>query len=117
MSFNEIAKIVSFFSFLGMLIIIFRKIPVLVSLPEIKEEGERKSRLSLLKEKIKKINPFKKISYETFLEKMVYKIRLLSLRTDNKTFQLLQDLKKKALEKKKRLDDNYWQEIKKKMRK
>ena len=117
MNFNEIAKIVCFFSFLGMLAIILRKAPVLVSLPAIEEKKEKKNWIFLIKEKIKKINPFKKISYENILQRLIYRVRILSLKTDNKTFQLLQDLKKKALEKKRRLDDNYWAEIKKMMKK
>jgi len=114
MNFNEIAKIVCFFSFSGMLAIILRKVPVLVSLPAIEE---KKNWIFIIKEKIKKINPFKKISYENILQRLIYRVRILSLKTDNKTFQLLQDLKKKALEKKRRLDDNYWAEIKKMMKK
>ena len=117
MNFNEIAKIVCFFSFAGMLAIILRKVPVLVSLPAVGEKKEKKNWIFPIKERIKKINPLKKISYDAFLQKLIFKFRILILKTDNKTFQLLQDLKKKALEKKRRLDDNYWEEIKKKMRK
>jgi hypothetical protein len=117
MNFNEIAKIVSLFSFLGMAVIVFRKIPALVSLPEVEEPRIKKSKFLVLKEKIKRLNPFKKISYESFLQKIIYKIRILSLKADNKTFKMLQDLKKKALEKRKKWSDNYWLEIKKKMKK
>lgn len=117
MNYNELAKIVFLISFCGMATIIFSKIPVLVLLPETIEKKEKKNRLYLLKEKVKKINPFKKISYETFLQKMIYKIRLLTLKADNKTFQMLQDLKKRTLERKKRFEENYWEEIRKRMKK
>ncbi len=117
MNYNQIAQLIAFFSLCGMLSILVKKIPILITLPEIEEKKKKKKLFFFLKEKIGKLNPFKKISYENFLQKIVYKIRILSLKTENKTFQILQDLKKKALEKKERLNENYWQEIKKKMKK
>lgn len=116
MIYNEIAKIIAVVSFFGMVAIVFKKIPILVSLPETFEKREKRNFLFILLGKLKSINPFKKFSFENFLQKFVFKIRLLSLKTDTKTFQILQNLKKKAFERKKRLDDNYWEEIKKKMK-
>lgn len=112
MNYNLIAKIVALFSFLGMGIIVFRKIPVLVSLPEREEKKEKRKLILFLKEKI---NPFKKISFDIILQKILYGFRILTLKADNKTFKILQELKKRALERKKRMEDNYWEEIKKKM--
>lgn len=112
MNYNLIAKIFALFSFLGMGIIVFRKIPVLVSLPEREEKKEKRKLILFLKEKI---NPFKKISFDIILQKILYRFRILTLKADNKTFKILQELKKRALERKKRMEDNYWEEIKKKM--
>ncbi|KPJ56929.1 hypothetical protein AMJ49_03385 [Parcubacteria bacterium DG_74_2] len=114
MSYEIIVKLTLLISFSGIATIIFRKLPILVSLPEIQEE-KRERLISIYKRRLKNFNPFKKFSYENFLEKIVYKIRLLSLKTDNKTFQWLQELRKKTVEKKKKEKDNYWEEIKKKM--
>lgn len=115
MNYNLIAQIVAFLSLAGMIGIVLKKIPVLVSLPEEEERKEKKRLIPVLKEKIKKYNPFKKVSFDILLQKILYKFRILTLKADNKTFKILQDLKKKALERKKRMEDNYWEEIKKKM--
>lgn len=98
-------------SILGIGIILFRKIPILAELPEIPEE--KISIISKLKEKIKILNPFRNFSYEIFLQKILSKIRILSLKTDIRTFNWLQKLREKIKKKKLKENDNYWQEIKK----
>lgn len=100
-------KIIFFLSFFGILYFIIKKIPVLVSLPEIKE----REIFPTFKRKFKISNPFKKIPYEKILEKIIFKIRILSLKTENKTFQWLQNLRKKEKEK-----ESYWEKIKKKLK-
>lgn len=105
-----IAIVILLTSFLGMVVIIYRKIPVLVELPEIlPEKGE--SIVLKLKEKIKILNSFKNFPYEIFLQKILSKIRILFLKAENKTFNWLQRLREKS--KKKKEEDNYWEEIKK----
>lgn len=90
-----------------MAVIIFKKIPVLVDLPEI---VERREPLGLkLKEKIKELNPLKNFSYNLFLQKVLSKIRILSLKVENKTFHWLQKLREKS----KKVDENYWEKLKK----
>ena len=96
-------------------VIIFRKIPVLLTLPDI--SLQRESFISKLKEKLKKLNPFKNFSYEILLQKILTKIRILSLKTDNKTFNWLQKLREKYQKKKMENDANYWEEIKKEIKK
>jgi len=107
-----IALIILIFSFLGIGIIIFRKIPTLLTLSEISLEG-KESLISKLTGKIKGLNPIKNFSYEVFLQKILTKIRILSLKTDNKTFNWLQKLREKYQKKKSEKEDNYWEEIKK----
>lgn len=105
-----IATIILGISFLGMIWILFGKIPVLLSLPV----REPKESLFLKQfQKIKKINPFKNFSYEVFLQKVLSKIRILSLRAENKTSSWLQKLREKHQEKKEKENDNYWEELKK----
>ena len=113
MNFELVVIIILFGSFLGMGAIISRKIPVLMELPEIPARDSWKDTLSKLKEKIKILNPFKSFSYEIFLQKLLSKIRILSLKTDNKTFNWLQKLREKSQKKKNLENDNYWEEIKK----
>lgn len=111
MSSEIIAVTILFGSLLGIGVIIYRKIPILVGLPEnLPREGE--PIVLKLKKKIKELHPFKNFSYEIFLQKMISKIRILSLKTDNQTFSWLQKLKEKT-KKKKLENDNYWQELKK----
>ena len=93
--------------------IILRKIPVLVKLPEILPQKEKGKLFSKLKEKIKILNPFKSLSSEIFLQKILTKIRIMSLKTDNKTFNWLQKLRERTQKKKAEENDNYWEEIKK----
>ncbi|MFQ6049662.1 MAG: hypothetical protein ACE5J0_01305 [Candidatus Paceibacterales bacterium] len=108
-----IATIILTGSLLGMGVIVSRKIPVLLELPEIAERPEGESLILRLKRRIDKLNPFKNFSYEIFLQKILTKIRILTLKTDNKTFDWLQKLRKRAHQKKLRENDNYWEEIKK----
>lgn len=110
-----IATIVLIFSLMGMALIISRKIPILLSLPEIVLEEENLT--SKLKRKIKELNPFKNFSYEMFLQKTLMRIRILTLKTDNKTFNWLKKLREKYQKNKIKKDDNYWEEIKKEIKK
>lgn len=98
-------------SILGMGIIIFRKIPTLLTLPEV-EVSAKESVASMLKRKFNQYRPFKNLSLDSFLQKLLYKIRLLALKTDVKTWHWLQRLREKS-QKKKLEEDNYWDEIKK----
>lgn len=109
---NLIALIILFSSFLGIVTIVFRKIPILLTFPE--TEIEKKEGLVLkLKKEIKRLNPFKDFSFEIFLQKSLLKIRILVLKIDNKTFSWLQKLREKYQRKKIKEDDNYWKKIKK----
>lgn len=110
MNFEFLAQIVLICSLMGMIILIFRKIPALVELPGV--FPQRKDLIGLrIKEKIKQLNPFKNFSYEIFLQKLLSKVRILTLKTENKTFSWLQKLREKT--QKKKLEDHYWEEIKK----
>ena len=115
MNFEQISEIILILSTLGLTGIILRKIPVLITLPEI--TFEETSLISRLKRKIKELNPFKNFSYEVFLQKILTKIRILSLKTDWKTFNWLEKLREKNQNKKIEKKDNYWDEIKEEIKK
>ena len=112
-----IATIILVGSLLGMAVILFRKIPVLVKLPDYNSSNTLVSLpvkwCKNLKEKIKNISVFKSFSSEIFLQKILSKIRVLSLRVENKIASRLQKLREKALKKKNLENDNYWEELKK----
>jgi len=106
-----IAIVILLGSIAGMGVIVWRKMPVLVGLPEVLPEKSEPLSLKL-KKKIKELNPFKNFSYEVFLQKLISKIRILSLKTDSQTFNWLQKLRRKTRQKKLE-NDNYWEEVKK----
>lgn len=97
------------FSFLGISVIIGRKAKEISPLLEEKEE----SFFPKFKRKLKEINPFKNFSLEIFLQKIIFPIRILSLKIDNLTFNWLRKLRQKYQERKEKEKDNYWEEIKK----
>ena len=99
-------------SFLGMLVIFLRKLPVLISLPQ-EIGGPQESLLFRLKDRILKIRPFRSFSFEFFLQKVLSKIRVLSLKIESKTANHLQQMREKSREQKGRENDNYWQELQK----
>jgi hypothetical protein len=112
MSYETMATIILFGSLLGMGVILYRKIPQLSDLPETQAEFNLKKNLLKLKENIKIFPPFKDFSAEIFLQKLLSKIRVLALKTENKIGNWLQRLREKT-KNKKLDDDNYWEELKK----
>ena len=111
MNYELLFGIILFISLIGMGAIVWRKIPFLIELPEVlPEKGEPFS--SKLKKKIKEFNLFKNFSYGVFLQKLISRIRILTLKIDSQTFNWLQKLREK-MRKKKLENDNYWEELKK----
>lgn len=117
MSYQIITQLLFLGSSLGICIVVFRKIPVLLNLPETESEGVKENFTLKLIRKIKEINPWKNFSYEIFLQKILTKIRILSLKTDNQTSNLLQRLRTKYRQKKVEQNDNYWEKIKEEIKK
>ena len=109
---SELAAVIILFgSLLGVGAIMLRKIPALVELPEVIKKPSGEPLWPKLKRKIKNTPGFKSFSYEIFLQKLLSRIRILTLKTDNKTSGWLQRLREKS--RKQKLSDNYWEEIKK----
>jgi len=104
------AIIILFSSLLGMCLIVFRKIPALAELPEIPGGFDLKIKILQIKEKIKNFKYFKPLSLEILLQKILSKIRILSLKAEKKTSLWLQKLREKSTKKKE--NDKYWQELK-----
>lgn len=106
-------------SFLGMIGIIFYKIPVLIELPQTEEDkSEKESLFKKLKEKIKEffILAIKSFPLEKILQKILSKIRILTLKLENRIAIWLQKLREKAHKKKTEESDNYWKRLKKIMK-
>lgn len=104
-----ITTIILFIGLIGMAVILFRKIPLLTELSpeEIKEPGA----FGKIKEKIKNNGTLKSFSGELLLQKLLSKIRILTLKTDKKTDSWLTKLRQRSLEKKKKFSDDYWKRI------
>ena len=65
---------------------------------------------------MKKLNPFKALTYEVFLEKLLTNIRTIFFNMENKISGLIKELKQNVEERKARENDNYWEKIKKSTR-
>jgi len=109
-----IASIVFLFSLGGAGAIAYRKLPLLIDLPDVAEEGKKDEIILAVKNRVQNMSFIKNFSYEIFLQKILSKFRVLTLKTENKTSNWLQELREKRKKKKIIEDDNYWDEIKKK---
>ena len=96
-------------SFIGTVVILVRKIPVLVSLPE--TEIARESLLSKIKKGVIGLPGAQKFDYELYLQKMLSKVRVLTLKTESKTGSWLERLRRRRNGHDH--NDDYWEELKK----
>jgi len=107
-----ISFIVLLLSLAGMAVILWRKMPVLSKLPE--PSGDfRRFFAEKIKEGTKKMPVVKNFSYELYLQKMLSKIRVLTMKTENKTGSWLERLRQKKNQKDRTNNDNYWDNLKK----
>lgn len=111
MNFEIIAGIILAISFLGILVMVFRKVPDLKELPH-KEDFLRTKKI---KEKIKETSLIywteKMGEAKIFLEKFLLKTRVLFMKADNKAVSLLHKLTETP-EKSKTVVDDYWKGLK-----
>lgn len=106
MIFELIALILLLGSLMGMIFIIRRKIPFLA---ELSPSQANSGVFGKLKNKTKR-TPFSK---GIFLQKILSKIRILILKSDNKTNEWIKRLREKSKENKTKFSDNYWDNLKK----
>ena len=113
MNYNLIAQVILFCSSIGLVQMIFRKMPVLSGLSEVIDIKEEDKLFTKLKKEIKEKNPLKEVQYEDLLRGVLKKVRILFLKTDNKIFGWTQKLKEDSQKKRIREDGDYWDRIKK----
>jgi len=106
--FQIIVLLILLISFIGMGVIIYRKIPVLVALAP--EQIKTRS-LEEIKEKIKRNGSF---SIKKILEKILSKFRVLTLKTEYKTSNLLIKLRQKSIQEKNKFSEDYWKKVRRK---
>lgn len=99
-------------SFIGMAIIVFRKIPALNELSV--QENKGLGVLEKVKDRIKNNGSLKTLSKEALLHRVLSKFRILTLKTESKTADWLKELREKSIEKKNSFRDDYWQRLRKK---
>jgi hypothetical protein len=99
-------------SFLGMGVVVLRKIPVLTKLPETGQIPGR-SLVKRIGGAVKTLPGLKSLPYELYLQKILSKIRVLTMKTENKTANLLEKLRQRANQKNHFENDDYWEELKK----
>ncbi len=105
--------IIFFISLIGMGLIIWKKIPVLIELPV--EEIEEEKILKKIRERIRNNHKIKLVSSgNILLQKMLSKVRILTLRTDKKTSLWLSKLRQKSIKKKETFLKRDWEKLKKK---
>jgi hypothetical protein len=105
-----ILAILSILSLLGFFFLILRKIPALSSLPENNQPEE--SITVKIKRQMNHLPGSEALDYEVHLQKVLSKVRVLTLKTEQKTGTWLEKLRQKSNQKKNG-QDNYWEELKK----
>ncbi|MFA5355698.1 MAG: hypothetical protein WC302_03170 [Candidatus Paceibacterota bacterium] len=106
MSLEIIFLIILLLGMAGMIFIIFRKLPVLSAL------SEKELAPVSVREMVSDLGNSKKaLSLEMALQKILAKVRILILKSDNKTFNWLQSLRKKTQKNKFGEDDTYWKDV------
>ena len=116
MNFDLLVKIIFFGSLSGMLVFIYLKLPVLVALPESSKKSSNAREIWLEMKKIAGRAPIlKTFSFELFLQKVLSRIRILTLKAEHKTANWLQKLREKTNSRNQQpvKDDNYWLKLKK----
>ncbi|MBI2123865.1 MAG: hypothetical protein HYU04_01340 [Candidatus Wildermuthbacteria bacterium] len=94
--------------------VVGRKIPLLLKFPARRQGDSLREMFQGAKNKIQSSSRLKSVSSpHVILQTLLSKARIFSLRTENKTSQWLESLRKRAQEKKAAFSDDYWQQLKK----
>lgn len=111
MSFDLIALIVLVLSFSGLAILVSRKVPELKAMPEPEVVFLKKELRKKIKDKTKEVLKERSNSLESFLHKLLSKVRILSLKVDKKVSDWIVRLRRRSVDRTKGID-TYWKEIK-----
>lgn len=94
--------------------VVGRKIPLLLKFPAKREGDSMREIFQNAKGKVQDSVLFKAVSSPSLLlQKLLSKARIFSLRTENKTSQWLEKLRKRSQEKKALFSEDYWKQLKK----
>ena len=112
---QEITASIAFFVSLASLgYVVGRKVPLLLTFPAKQERDSMKEIFQEATGKIQYSALFKAVSSPNLLlQKLLSKARIFSLRTENKTSQWLEKLRKRSQEKKVLFSEDYWKQLRK----
>ncbi len=99
-----------FIGLIGMGVIILRKIPVLAEL-SLQETGS--SSLRGLRKKIKNNETLKKFFGKLLLQKILSKVKILTLKTESRTSAWLTNSRRRSFKKRGKFTGDYWKEVRK----
>ena len=100
-----------FVGLIGMGVIVVRKIPVLA---ELSPQETRSSSLKGLKKKIQNNKALKKFFGELLLQKVLSKVKVLTLKTESRTSSWLINSRRRSFKKRGKFTGDYWKEVRKK---
>lgn len=107
-----ISIIIFILSLAGMAVILLRKMPAIRKVPE-RDFAFGNSLANGVKRGLKKMPVIKGFSYELYLQKVLSRIRVLTMKTENKTGHWLERLRQKNNKKHHISNDSYWDALKK----
>jgi len=108
---NFIALAVLAISFIGLVFILLKKLPVLAR-THVPADNPSYVAIAKLKSKVKNALDPVGLDYELYLQKVLSRVRVLTLKTENKTANWLEILRQRS---KKNSEENkdYWEKLKK----
>ncbi len=109
---NLIALFISIVSGAGVGIIIRKKIPLLLAIPRKSEAGLGDLWMQSIA-KIKESRAFPSLMPEKILQKTLSKTQVLAMKTEVRTGEWLQQLRKRAQERKEKFTQTYWDQFRK----
>jgi len=109
-----ISIVIFILSLIGMAVILVRRIPDLCKLPEKDFRFDFGNSLAKgARIGLEKVPVVKNFSYELYLQKLLSRIRVLTMKTENKTGSWLERLRQRSCRKNQTNHDNYWDTLKK----
>ena len=111
--YDIIALIVLIGSLAGLVVILFRKIPILAEMSL--EQAAKPMVFTRIRSRIKDNRFVKIFSGYVILHKILSKFRIFILKIENMTSELLRRLRQRAIENKKTFGDDYWLKLRSKL--
>ena len=111
------ASIILVFSTAGLLYFAVKKVPVLLTYPTKEEGNSPKDYLKKFALGVSNSKAIRKVvSPDIFVQNVLSKTRIAALKTESKTGQILENLRKKSQEKNgnPKFSDDYWKKLRKK---